>query len=131
MPWTLPHNPKSPLTEAFAWFLSRWAKRLSWKETAEAFHTTWDAVYQSVAMAVSWGREHMNTAGVLSIGIDEIALKKGHTYITLVYQIDEHCKRLLWIGQDRTKETLHGFFDWLGTEKSKKLQFVASDMWKA
>ena len=131
MPWTLPHNPKSPLTEAFAWFLARWAKRLSWKETAEAFHTTWDAVYQSVAMAVSWGREHMSTAGILSIGIDEIALKKGHTYITLVYQIDENCKRLLWIGQDRTMETLRGFFDWLGAEKSASLKFVASDMWKA
>ena len=131
MPWTLPHNPKSPLTETLAWFLAGWARRLSWKETAEVFHMTWDTVYQSVALAVSWGREHLDRSGILSIGIDEIALKKGHTYITLVYQIDAHCKRLLWIGQDRTMETLHGFFDWLGMEKSAKLQFVASDMWKA
>jgi len=48
-----------------------------------------------------------------------------------VYQIDENCKRLLWIDQDRTMETLRGFFDWLGTEKSASLKFVASDMWKA
>ncbi|MCL4486054.1 MAG: transposase [Nitrospirae bacterium] len=41
-------------------------------------------VCHSVAMAVSWGREHMSTAGILSIGIDEIALRKGHTYIMLV-----------------------------------------------
>ena len=118
MPWTLPHNPKSPLTETLAWFLAGWARRLSWKETAEVFHMTWDTVYQSVALAVSWGREHLDRSGILSIGIDEIALKKGHTYITLVYQIDAHCKRLLWIGQDRTMETLHGFFDWLGMEKA-------------
>ena len=43
----------------------------------------------------------MDRSGILSIGIDEIPLKK-HAYITLVCQIDSHCKRLLWIGQYRT-----------------------------
>ncbi|MCG6868803.1 MAG: DUF4143 domain-containing protein [Gammaproteobacteria bacterium] len=33
--------------------------------------------------------------GVQTIGVDEIAWKKGHKYLTLVYQIDSHCKRLL------------------------------------
>ena len=71
MPWTLPSNPKSPLTETLSWFLAGWAKRLSWKETAEAFHMTWDAVYQSVAMAVSWGREHMDRSGCSGPGCQD------------------------------------------------------------
>jgi len=29
LPWAL---GKSRLTQAYAWFLARWAKRLSWKE---------------------------------------------------------------------------------------------------
>ncbi|WP_419595795.1 transposase, partial [Thiolapillus sp.] len=41
-----------------------------------------------------------------AIGIDEIAWKKGHKYLTLVYQIDAHCKRLLWIGKERKTKTL-------------------------
>ena len=36
----------------------RWAKRLSWREVAATFHTTWDSVFRAVAMAVTWGRAH-------------------------------------------------------------------------
>ena len=57
--------------------------------------------------------------------------KRGHKYQTLVYQIDEGCKRLLWIGPDRTAKTLLRFFRFLGRVRSAKLQFVCSDMWPA
>ncbi|WP_294078621.1 transposase, partial [Thiolapillus sp.] len=59
--------------------------------------------------AVEWGRAHQDLSGVQAIGIDEIAWKKGHKYLTLVYQIDAHCKRLLWIGKERKTKTLLRF----------------------
>lgn len=127
MPWAL---GKRPLTQAMAWFLAGWAKRLSWKETAEVFRTSWESVFRSVEMAVQWGREHQDLSGVRAIGIDEIAWKKGHKYLTLVYQIDSHCKRLLWIGKERKVKTLLGFFRWFGQERSAELKYVCSDMWK-
>jgi len=65
------------------------------------------------------------------IGVDEIAWRKGHKYKTLVYQIDSHRKRLLWIGDERTEMTLHGFFDEFGCERSARLEYICSDMWKA
>ena len=64
------------------------------------------------------------------IGLDEIAWSKGHRYLTLVYQIDSHCKRLLWIGRERKIKTLLGFFRWFGPERSGELRYVCSDMWK-
>lgn len=127
MPWAL---GKRPLTQAMGWFLAGWAKRLSWKETAEVFRTSWESVFRSVEMAVQWGREHRDLSGVRAIGIDEIAWKKGHKYLTLVYQIDSHCKRLLWIGKERKLKTLLGFFRWFGQERSAELKYVCSDMWK-
>ncbi len=69
--------------------------------------------------------------GIESIGIDEVQWKRGHKYQTLVYQIDEGCKRLLWIGPDRTAKTLLRFFRQLGKERTAMLQFVCSDMWQA
>ena len=45
-----------------------------------------------------------------AIGVDEIAIHLGHKYLTLVYQIDKHCTRLLWAGKDRTAKTLLRFF---------------------
>lgn len=127
VPWAI---GKSRMTTSYAWFLAIWAKRMSWKAVADAFHTTWDNVFSSVAMAVEWGRAHVDLSGVKSIGVDEISWKHGQKYLTLVYQIDVGYKRLLWIGQERTEATLRGFFTWFGTEKTAALKFVCSDMWR-
>ena len=97
---------------------------------AGVFRTTWDHVFCSVKRAVIWGREHRELSGVKAIGVDEIAWQRGHRYLTLVYQIDGHCKRLLWIGEKRTVKTLLRFFRWFGKERSQGLKFVCSDMWK-
>jgi transposase len=127
VPWV---EGKNHLTRTYAWFLAKWAKRMSWTEVAEAFRTTWDNVFGSVEMAVSWGREHMNLEGVTALGVDEIQWQRGHRYLTLVYQIDEQCKRLLWIGQDRKVKTLLRFFRWFGKQRSSALRFICSDLWK-
>jgi transposase len=127
MPWVA---GKHRLTEAYAWFLAGWAKRLSWKEVGEAFRTTWDHVFHSVEMAVSWGRAHQDLSGIEAVGIDEIQWQRGHRYLTLVYQIDAHCRRLLWIGKKRKVKTLLGFFRWFGKQRTTGLRYICSDMWK-
>lgn len=63
-------------------------------------------------------------------GVDEIQWQHGHKYLTVVYQINEGCKRLLWSGKGRTEETLKVFFSFFGEERSAALQFICSDMWK-
>jgi transposase len=128
VPWA---TGKSPTTHALTWFLASWAKVLSWTEVARRFRTTWYTVFQCVEEAVRWGLEHRNLDFVRSIGVDELAWKKGHKYLTLVYQIDRGCRRLLWIGRDRTQKTFNAFFDMLGEERTKEIWFIASDMWKA
>jgi transposase len=127
VPWA---TGKSPLTTTYAWFLARWAKRMSWLEVARTFHTSWDTVFRSVKMAVKWGREHVDLTGITAIGVDEIAWAKGHAYMTVVYQIDKGRRRLLWIGEHRRVKTLLRFFRWFGQERSASLQFICSDMWR-
>jgi len=128
VPWS---TGKSPTTHAFTWFLASWAKVLSWKETARRFRTSWDAVFRAVEHAVSWGLEHRNLDGIRAIGVDELSWKKGQKYLTLVYQIDHGCRRLLHIASKRTAKSFHSFFDMLGEERARQIHFVASDMWKA
>ena len=127
LPWA---EGKHRLTKTYAWFLASWAKRMSWSEVACAFRTSWYHVFASVTFAVNWGREHMNLDGVSAIGVDEIAWGTGHTYATLVYQINEGHRRLLWVAPKRTVRSLLSFFRWLGVERSAKIEFVCSDMWK-
>jgi transposase len=128
LPWS---EGKSTITTAFAWFLSSWAKVLSWTETARRFGTSWAIVFQAVRRAVEWGKAHRNLDNITAIGVDELSWKKGHKYLTVVYQINRGCRRLLWIGRDRTAATFSQFFDWLGVERTAALHFVVSDMWRA
>ncbi len=127
VPWS---SGKNHLTDTYTWFLSRWARRLSWQEVAEVFHTSWQRVFRSVERAVEWGRAHQDLDDIEAIGIDEIQWQRGHRYLTLVYQIDAGCRRLLWIGRNRKAKTLLRFFRWFGAERSAALQFICSDMWQ-
>ena len=127
VPWGI---GKHSLTKVYMHFLGHWARKLSWKETAESFHTTWDKVHDSVEYLVKWGLENRVLGVIGAIGVDEVQYAKGHKYLTLVYQIDAGCIRLLWIGKERTVETFEQFFAMIGPELSAKIEFVCSDMWK-
>ncbi len=127
VPWG---DGKCHLTTSYRWFLARWAKRLSWKEVAGVFHTSWENVFRAVKYAVFWGLVHRDESGIEAIGVDEIQWSRGHKYLTLVYQIDDGLKRLLWIGGERTEESLRGFFQLLTDNVRTSIRFVCSDMWK-
>jgi len=127
VPWAI---GKHQLSKAYMLFLAHWARRLSWKETAIAFRTTWDKVFDAVQYVVEWGLAHRDLGEIRAIGVDEIQYSKGHKYLTLVYQIEEGCTRLLWIGKDRTVESFEQFFNLIGQQLCEGIEFVCSDMWK-
>jgi transposase len=127
VPWA---TGKYRLTQGFCLFLSHWARRLSWQETAEVFNTTWGRVYDAVRWVVEWGLEHRELDNVEAIGVDEVQFGKGHNYLTLVYQIDAGMRRLLYVGPDRTAITLLRFFHDMGRDWCGGIKFVCSDMWK-
>jgi len=127
VPWG---NGKHTLTNVYMLFLARWARRLSWKETAEAFRTSWEKVFDAVEHVVTWGLEHRTLGQIDAIGVDEIQYAKGHKYLTLVYQIDIGVTRLLWVGKERTIESFQGFFTAMGQQVISNISFICSDMWE-
>ena len=130
IPWS---QGKRPVTTAMMGFLALWARRLSWRETAQVFQTSWEAVYRSVEWFVAWGLDHRKLQGIYSIGVDEIHWgqgKKADQFLTVIYQIDTHCRRLLWVGRRRTQATLRRGLEALGPTVVGQLRFVCSDMWQ-
>jgi transposase len=130
IPWS---EGKRPITTAMMGFLARWARHLSWRQTARSFQTSWEAVYRSVEWFVQWGLAHRQLEGVEAIGVDEIHRGKGKgaaNFLTVIYQIDGHCRRLLWVGRRRTQATLRQGFAVLGPGVVQGLKFVCSDMWQ-
>ena len=111
VPWAA---GKHTLTRAYMLHLAHWARKLSWQETARSFRTSWEQVAHAVEYVVQWGLAHRQLNSVKAIGVDEIAYGRGHQYLTLVYQIESGCTRLLWVGEERTTESFERFFTLIG-----------------
>ena len=127
VPWG---SGKHTLTKAYMTFLADWAKVLSWQETARRFKSSWQKVFTAVRFVVEYGLKFRDISNVESIGVDEISIRKGHKYLTVVYQIDQYFTRLLWVGEGRKVKTLLRFFRGFGKSWTKQLKHICSDMWK-
>ncbi|WP_165251997.1 transposase [Paludisphaera soli] len=103
VPWG---DGKNQLTTTFRWFLASWAKRLSWSEVGSIFRTSWDSICRAVEHDVEWSLAHRDLSGVTALGIDEVAWQRGHTYMTLVYDISGAAKRLSAAAEHRTEAKL-------------------------
>lgn len=126
LPWNV---GKHPLTLGMMAFLAMWARQLSWSETARAFKVSWESVFRSVEWTVTWGLKHRILDGVKALGIDDLHWGRAG-FLTLIYQIDDGTRRLLWIGQKRTQATLMAGLDTLGPAVVSGVEFVCSDMWR-
>ena len=62
------------------------------------------------------------------LAIDEIALRKGHSYMTVV--MDYFTGRVIWMGENRNKETLDRFFAEMTDKQKQGIVAVAMDMWE-
>ena len=127
VPWA---QGKQTLTRRYMQFLATWARRVSWQEVARFFHTSWEKVFHSVCTQVEWGLAHRDLSGIQALGIDETSWQRGHRYLTVVYQLDAEARRLLWVGEQRSAETLRQFFRFFGPERTQSLRFICSDLWQ-
>jgi len=126
LPWS---HSKSPVSIPLMLMLSYWSKHLSYTAVTRHFGVTYQQVITSVRYVVEWGMARRCLEEIRAIGVDEIQVKLGHTYMTLVYQIDCYRKRLLWAGEDRREDTLHQFFDEFAP-MLPNIRYVCSDMWR-
>src|SRR4029450_11098061 len=63
------------------------------------------------------------------IGIDEIAIRKGHSYRTVVSDLIRG--RPIWLGgEDRSEAGMGGLYGGLGKKKSARIRLTVMDMWR-
>jgi transposase len=117
-------------TKRFAFFVGRRCRQTTIKEVAEELFLDWHAVKE---LDKQYMREQLRRAGSPAprvIGIDEIAIAKGHQYRIVVSDLERG--RAIWFGgTDRSEASLDAFFAWLGPEKCRKIRLAVMDMWKA
>lgn len=89
---------------------------------------SWDEASGIMERGVKRGLARRKWKQVKGLGIDEKAVRKGHNYATVVYDLDG--SRVLWVGEDRRKETLDGFFKRMPEAVRQGIECLTMDMWK-
>lgn len=126
-PW-LAKNPF--YTKRFSYYVGRKCRAMTVKDVAKELKLDWHAVK---ALDKEYMQEQLRrnpVAAPRTIGIDEISLRKGHIYRIVASDL-ERWKPIWYGGKDRSEESMDMFYEWLGPKKTKKIQLVVMDMWKA
>jgi transposase len=108
--------------DACAWLVTR----MNVTAVADYQRSSWravDAIVVRVTAELSGRRDAL--AGLRRVGVDEMAHRKGHRYITVV--VDHDTGRLVWARRGRDSAVMHAFLDDLGPERAGLLTHVSAD----
>jgi transposase len=126
LPW-LADNPF--YTKRFAYYIGRKCRTMTISAVAKEERLDWHTVKALDKQYMQEQLRRTPVAAPRAIGVDEIAIKKGHTYRIVVSDLER--KRPIWFGgEDRTEASMDQFYAWLGPTKSRKIELAIMDMWK-
>jgi transposase len=116
-------------TKRFAFYVGRRCRQASIRDVAKELKLDWETVKTLEKQYMRAQLKRAGTPGPRAIGIDEISVRKGHSYRIVVSDLVR--KRPIWFGGvDRSEASMAAFYDWLGLKKSSKIKLAVMDMWK-
>src|SRR5262245_26609841 len=89
---------------------------------------SWDEAFGVMNRAVIRGRERKEATIVTHVGVDEKAFRKGHSYLTVVCDLER--STVEYVAPDRTTESLAGYWASLSPTQRDGVEAVAMDMWE-
>ena len=116
----------SRMTRRLAEAVTQACRRLPTLHVAELFGLHWDSVRLLERRALQAALEKLPKAQPKRLVMDEFALFKGHRYASVV--LDADTRRVLWIGEGRSRAAIRPFFEELGPEGCARIEAVAMDM---
>jgi transposase len=96
------------------------------EDVARAYELGWDRVKAWDKAALKRLVDPPDFSRVRLVAVDELAIRKGHTYATRV--IDVESKRTLFVTRDRDQRALARFFRALGPQGRRQIEAIAMDM---
>ena len=106
-------------TKRFAFYVGRRCRDSAIRDVAKELHLDWKTVKSLKKRDM---REHLKRAGQPGpkvIGIDEISIRKGHTYRIVISDLLR--QRPIWFGgEDRSEQSMNLFFESFGQEEGRQ-----------
>lgn len=126
LPWA---EPRSRFTRAFERFAIDVMKETDISGAGNILKASWDECFGIMERAVGRGRARKEHQVPALIGVDEKAARKGHSYLTMVYDITGGTVE--YIADDRTQASLNPYFASFTVTERRQITAVAMDMWPA
>jgi transposase len=116
-------------TKRFAYYVGRRCRSATIKDVAAELKLDWHTVKALDQQYMEAQLKRVGSPGPQVIGVDEIAIRKGHTYRIVVSDLLRG--RPIWFGgKDRSEASMGEFYAWLGKKKSARVRLAVMDMWK-
>ena len=124
----LADNPR--YTKRFAYYVGKRCRASAIQDIAEELGLEWHTVKELEKQYMREQLRRAGTPGPKVIGIDELSIRKRHTYRIVVSDLVR--MRPIWFGgEDRSEASMDTFFEWLGPKKAAGIRLAVMDMWKA
>jgi len=116
-------------TKRFAFYVGRRCRSATIKDVARELRLDWHTVKTLEKQYMAAQLARAGKPKPAAIGIDEISIRKGHTYRIVVSDLIRG--RPIWFGgTDRSAASMAHFYDWLGENKAQRIRLAVMDMWK-
>ena len=116
-------------TRRFAFYVGRRCRSATIKDVAKELHLDWHTVKALEKQYMTAQLKRAGRPAPLVIGIDEISIRKGHTYRIVVSDLIRG--RPIWFGgDDRSAASMAQFYEWLGKNRAKRIRLAVMDMSK-
>ena len=116
-------------TKRFAYYVGQRCRAAPIKDVAKDLALDWHTVKALDKQYMEAQLKRVGTPGPQVIGVDEISIRKGHTYRIVVSDLVRG--RPIWFGgEDRSEASMSQFYAWLGKKKSSRIRLAVMDMWK-
>jgi transposase len=127
VPWAGRYERISTLMQAFVLKLLQACSNT--QRVAELTGLSWDSVNDILRRAVARGLQRRTEAPVMHLGLDEKSIERGHSYATVLTDID--ARRVLEVVPGRTLQAARTALNSLSQAQRHTVRAVAMDMWPA
>ena len=120
-------HPYLRVTQRLATYIHHLCKVMTVAEVARHLQLDWKTVKEIDKQYLEAQYGQPDYDGLRILAVDEISLRKGHKYLTIV--LDYETGRVIHVGKDRKAKTLIRFFNQLSAKQKKSIEAVVMDMW--
>jgi len=120
-------HPYLRVTRRLATYIHQLCKVMTVTEVARHLELDWKTVKGIDKQYLEAQYGQINYNGLRILAVDEISIKKGHSYLTVV--LDYETGRIIYVAKDRKTKTLNRLFNKLTAKQKKSIEAVVMDMW--